>query len=108
MTYVEQQSSKELRAHMKGLKKMHGWHEPLADRLFREVEMQDAEIGRLRAALTHARVALAALPIPSDASPEFRQAVTRRKDAIDATLANEQIATKLEPHMDAKIEDCGQ
>jgi hypothetical protein len=51
MTYVSGQTSAELREHMRRLKKMHGWHEPLADRLFREIERQDAEIDRLRAAL---------------------------------------------------------
>ncbi len=47
MTYVSEQSSQELRAHMRRLKNMNGWHEPLADRLFKEVTEQDAEIERL-------------------------------------------------------------
>lgn len=51
MTYVTEQTSAELRAHMRRIQKIPGWHDPLADRLFKEVEAQDAEIARLKAAL---------------------------------------------------------
>jgi hypothetical protein len=51
MTYVTDQTSAELRAHMRRLKAMRGWHEPLADRLFKEVLDLDAEVKALRAAL---------------------------------------------------------
>lgn len=50
MTYVTEQTSAELRAHMRRLKKMAGWHEPLADRLFAEVLALDAEVKALREA----------------------------------------------------------
>lgn len=46
MTYVREQTSVELRAHMRSLQKMEGWHEPLADRLFEEVTAQDERIAR--------------------------------------------------------------
>lgn len=49
MTYVTDQTSVELRAHMRRLKAMAGWHEPLADRLFKEVLDLDAEVNALRA-----------------------------------------------------------
>lgn len=49
MTYVTDQTSSELRAHMRRLKKMNGWHEPLADRLFKEVLALDARIAELEA-----------------------------------------------------------
>lgn len=52
MTYVTEQSSSELRAHMRRLKAMHGWNEPLADRLYKEVIEQDEEIEKLKLALT--------------------------------------------------------
>ena len=47
MTYVSEQTSAELRQHMKRLKAMHGWNDPLSDRLWREVLAQDAIIGGL-------------------------------------------------------------
>lgn len=46
MTYVSEQTSTELRAHMRVLQKMAGWHEPLADRLFQEITVQDERIAR--------------------------------------------------------------
>lgn len=49
MTYVREQTSAQLRAHMRALQKVNGWHNPLDDRLFSEVEAQDAEIERLLA-----------------------------------------------------------
>lgn len=58
MTYVTEQTSAELRAHMRRLKAMAGWHEPLADRLFKEIVAQDEEIADLKAALAKATPAL--------------------------------------------------
>lgn len=49
MTYVTDQTSAELRAHMKRLKAMAGWHEPLADRLWKEIGELDARITALEA-----------------------------------------------------------
>ncbi|WP_104910536.1 hypothetical protein [Pseudomonas sp. LG1D9] len=48
MTYVREQTSAELAAHMRSLKKMVGWFDPLADRLWQEVEMLKAENEALR------------------------------------------------------------
>ena len=39
MTYVREQTSEELDAHMRSLQKMAGWFDPLSDRLWQEVEM---------------------------------------------------------------------
>lgn len=47
MTYVREQTSAELAAHMRSLKKMAGWFDPLSDRLWQEVEMLKAENERL-------------------------------------------------------------
>ncbi|MFJ2456378.1 hypothetical protein ACIOWK_32540 [Pseudomonas protegens] len=44
MTYVREQSSAELAVHMRSLQKMPGWHDPLADRLWQEVEALKALI----------------------------------------------------------------
>lgn len=51
MTYVTEQTSAELRAHMKRLKAMPGWHEPLADRLYEEVQALDERNAELLEAL---------------------------------------------------------
>ncbi len=48
MTYVREQSSTELAVHMRSLQKMPGWHDPLADRLWQEVEALKAEVSGLR------------------------------------------------------------
>ncbi|WP_205548648.1 hypothetical protein [Pseudomonas carnis] len=48
MTYVREQSSTELAVHMRSLQKMPGWHDPLADRLWQEVEALKAEAAGLR------------------------------------------------------------
>lgn len=47
--YVEDKTSAQLRSHMKMLLRIPGWHEPLADRLWREIQEQDAELKRLHA-----------------------------------------------------------
>ena len=51
MTYVTEQTSAELRAHMKRLVAMPGWHEPLADRLYKEVQALDERNAELLDAL---------------------------------------------------------
>lgn len=43
MTYVRQQTSEELAAHMRYLQGLPGWHDPLADRLWQEIETLRAE-----------------------------------------------------------------
>ncbi|CAI8806756.1 hypothetical protein EMIT0324P_11066 [Pseudomonas chlororaphis] len=51
MTYVRNQTSEELAVHMRSLQRMPGWHEPLADRLWEEVEKLRAENEALRKAM---------------------------------------------------------
>tara|TARA_R110000782_G_C14583868_1_gene388860 strand:+ start:118 stop:453 length:336 start_codon:yes stop_codon:yes gene_type:complete len=51
MTYVTEQTSQELRVHMRKLIAMKGWHEPLSDRLYKEIlelDKKHAEIAALR------------------------------------------------------------
>lgn len=48
MTYVRQQTSEELAAHMRYLQGLPGWHDPLADRLWQEVEALRAENAGLK------------------------------------------------------------
>lgn len=48
MTYVTEQTSEELREHMRSLKRMNGWHDPLADRLWQEIQDQDKKIEQLQ------------------------------------------------------------
>lgn len=50
MTYVTEQTSDELRAHMRRITAMPGWNEPLSARLWEEVQKQDSEIEKLREA----------------------------------------------------------
>jgi hypothetical protein len=47
MTYVTDQTSSELRSHMRWLTSLAGWHDPLADRLWKDVQEQDTELRRL-------------------------------------------------------------
>lgn len=51
MTYVREQTSAELATHMRTLQSLPGWHDPLADRLWQEVEAIKASNERLRQAL---------------------------------------------------------
>lgn len=48
MTYVREQTSTELAENMRSLKKKPGWFDPLADRLWQEIEMLKAENEALR------------------------------------------------------------
>lgn len=48
MTYVREQTSEELAAHMRSLQKMAGWFDPLSDRLWQEVEMLKDKCETLR------------------------------------------------------------
>lgn len=49
MTYVSVQTSEELRAHMRKITTMRGWYEPLADRLWKEIQELDKKVEELRA-----------------------------------------------------------
>lgn len=44
--YVRDMDPAELRAHMKRLQRMNGWHDPLSDSLFAEIERLDRELER--------------------------------------------------------------
>jgi len=55
MTYVREQTSAELAAHIRSLKKMAGWFDPLADRLWQEVEALKAENDAARKDLQNLR-----------------------------------------------------
>lgn len=66
MTYVTEQTGAELRAHMRRLQKMPGWHNPLDDRLFQEVLALDAEIEALRGAPSADVPAVAVQAEPED------------------------------------------
>ncbi|WP_322083960.1 hypothetical protein [Burkholderia sp. BCC1972] len=48
MTYVRDQTPEELRAHMKRLQAMSGWHDPLADRLYEEVQKLERDVQAAR------------------------------------------------------------
>ncbi|WP_057712098.1 hypothetical protein [Pseudomonas lactis] len=48
MTYVREQTSTELAAHIRSLQKMAGWFDPLTDRLWQEVEALQAELAGLK------------------------------------------------------------
>lgn len=48
MTYVTDQSPAELRAHMRSLKRIPGWSDPLCDRLWREIQDLDKANDQLR------------------------------------------------------------
>lgn len=76
MTYVTEQTSEELRAHMRRLQAMPGWHHPLDDRLYREVLAQDAEIERLRTSLAAAQAERPAgfVLVPVEPTPEMCKA----------------------------------
>ena len=77
MTYVTDQTSQELRAHMRVLTSMKGWNEPLSDRLYKEILELDkkvAEIALLQSqlsGLSAARVAYASeFPPTADGNPD--------------------------------------
>lgn len=81
------------------------------------VKMRDeaeAEIERLRTALTKAHyLAQAARRAMRDRGGaekflDLNASVAEFQKAYDAAIGDEQLSTKLEPGMDAKIEDCGQ
>lgn len=55
MTYVTEQTSDELRVHMRRLQAMPGWCNPLDDRLWKEVQMLEAERDTLQAEVERLR-----------------------------------------------------
>ncbi|HGL4258443.1 TPA: hypothetical protein ACKE3D_002123 [Burkholderia dolosa] len=63
MTYVREQTSAELEAHMRRLQAMPGWHDPLADRLWQEVQQQAARITELEAQIATVAPAVDAQPV---------------------------------------------
>ena len=44
MTYITQQTSEELREHMKKITSMEGWRDPLVSRLWKEIQELDETV----------------------------------------------------------------
>lgn len=79
MTYVREQTSAELAAHMRSLQAMPGWFDPLADRLWQEVQ----SLQRDNAALTTAcRIAILALAHAAEKDATYQSAY----EALDAVM----------------------
>lgn len=51
MTYITDQTSAELRAHIRSLQKTPGWRDAVTDRLFKEIVALDKEVADLKARL---------------------------------------------------------
>lgn len=87
MTYVTEQTSEQLAAHMRMLQAMPGWHEPLADRLWVEVQRLQADLESHKRMLLAACVGFGAVgealgaDSEDDASEIEGLAVELRKDA---------------------------
>lgn len=69
MTYITDQNSAELRAHIRSLQKHPEWRDAVTDRLFKEIVSQDAQIELLKAALKAAKEWL-----PQDPGPDMPMA----------------------------------
>lgn len=82
MTYVTDQTPQQLRAHMRMLQKTPGWHNPLDDRLFKEILDQDTEIARLRTEAERYDAAVAVRDIE----------IEQLRDALDQLLTDMVIA----------------
>ena len=74
MTYVTEQTSEELRAHMRRLQAMPGWHNPLVDRLWKEVQTLESERDQLLAEVERLRKPLTDEQIQSIADEGHRNA----------------------------------
>jgi cell division septum initiation protein DivIVA len=86
MAYISEQTSDELRAHMCKLKKMPGWHEPLADRLFKEIEAQDAEIERLQELLSDTRASIENERAAHQVCAEMRNQAEAERDRLKSAM----------------------
>jgi hypothetical protein len=94
MTYITDQNSTELRAHIRSLQKHPEWRDAVTDRLFKEIVAQDEEIERLRkglqAAIRAARLALFVInkhvAMPNDSWASGFDADLKTADAALAAL----------------------
>ena len=92
MTYVTDQTSAEIRAHMRMLKALPGWNDPLSDRLFKEIQALDAQRKELLGDLREAAATLRRYEVlhrakgtaESDAKAEVNAALAAR---FEATIA---------------------
>jgi hypothetical protein len=69
MTYITEQTSTELRDHIRKLQRTPGWRDPVTDRLFREIVEQDEAIKQLRAQVEGLRTALEPFVALRDQAP---------------------------------------
>ncbi len=84
MTYVRDMNSEELTAHMVRLQATPGWHNPLDDRLWQEVQSLRVELEAARGLLRQARPAVA---YESDRGDEAGRQYRITMAGIDAFLA---------------------
>ncbi len=68
MAYITDQTSAELRRHIRSLQVTPGWHNPVIDRLFKEITDQDAKIKQLEASVEQLRESPAATERPNCAN----------------------------------------
>ena len=89
MTYVREQTSAELAAHIRSLKKMAGWFDPLADRLWQEVEVLKAENDAARKDLQNLRSDNAQLIYALKQEQQSYLVLRAERDQLKAELATE-------------------
>lgn len=87
MTYVTEQTSAELAAHMRRLRAMPGWHEPLADRLWQEVQALQRDLAALRDDI-EAQIRIA--------SEEKRRACELAETALKVAVENVSLHAQIE------------
>jgi hypothetical protein len=80
MTYVTDQTSEELRQHMKRLTNMQGWCEPLSNRLWKEIQEQDKIKSDLLEALKE--IVLVSQLTVSWSCDDFENAISKAESAI--------------------------
>lgn len=69
MTYVADQTSEEIRAHMRMLQALPGWNDPLSTRLFDEIQLLDRQMvdaGRWRRLVNASEMAFPVAAISDD------------------------------------------
>ena len=78
MTYVTDQTSQELRTHMQKLMAMKGWHEPLSDRLYKEILELDKKVAEIAKHKLHIATLQQLLKIASELAPVKTTALSVR------------------------------
>lgn len=106
MTYVREQSSEELAAHMRSLQRMASWFDPLADRLWQEVEKLKAEVARSTEREIHQLSEIEALRKDADRyrflCDKFGE--TKLPCAIERILAGDLYVADGKPSIDSAID----